>query len=202
MENQSKVNVYDDHLLTPQNSALLIIDYQPIQVASIASMDKRLLVSNVVSVARGAKLFGLPTVISTVNVKNGKNKPTIHQLQEIFAGVDVIDRTTLNAWEDDKFLRAVKETDRKKLIMVGLWTEVCLAFPALSAIKDGYEVYPIVDAVGSTSREAHRAGLNRIYQAGAKPSSWTQLLCELQRDWSREETAGRFAEILFKVEGM
>jgi nicotinamidase-related amidase len=190
-----------DHLLTPLNCALIIIDYQPVQVTSVASMDRRALVTNIVCVARAAKLFGLPVVLSTVNVKTGRNAPTIHQLQDVLSGEESYDRTTINAWEDEGFVRAVKATSRKKLIMTALWTEACLTFPALDALKEGYEVYPVVDAVGGTSLEAHRAALERIVQAGAKPISWVQLLCELQRDWARKETAGPFAEILFAVEG-
>jgi nicotinamidase-related amidase len=190
-----------DHLLTPQNSALIIIDYQPVQVASVASMDRRDLVLNIVAVARLAKLFNLPLVLSTVNVKSGINKPTIHQLQEVFPDQENFDRSTINAWEDVEFLKAVKATGRKKLIMAALWTEACLTFPALCALKDGYEVYPVVDAVGGTSVEAHRAGLDRICQAGAHPVSWVQLACELQRDWQRKETAVEFAKIVFAVEG-
>ena len=190
-----------DHLLTPQNSALIVIDYQPIQVTSIASMDRRALVTNIVSVAKAAKLYKLPIVLSTVNVKSGRNAPTIHQLQEILPEVEALDRTTINAWEDEEFVQAVKATGRKKLIMTALWTEACLTFPALDAMREGYEVYPVVDAVGGTSLEAHRAALERMMQAGAKPVSWVQLLCELQRDWVRKETAAKFAEILFAVEG-
>jgi len=190
-----------DPLLTPQNSALIIIDYQPVQVTSIASMDRRALVTNVVSVAKAAKLYKLPIVLSTVNVKTGRNAPTIHQLQEILPDVEALDRTTINAWEDEEFVQAVRATGRKKLIMTALWTEACLTFPALDALREGYEVYPVVDAVGGTSLEAHRAALERIAQAGAKPISWVQLLCELQRDWVRKETAAKFAEILFAVEG-
>ena len=190
-----------DHLLTPKNAALIIIDYQPVQVTSVASMDRRALVENIVSVAKGAMLFKLPIVLSTVNVKTGRNAPTIKPLQEVLGGTESFDRTTINAWEDKEFLQAVKATGRKKLIMTALWTEACLTFPALDALREGYEVYPVVDAVGGTSPEAHRAGLERITQAGAKPVSWVQLLCELQRDWIREETSGPFAKILFTIEG-
>jgi nicotinamidase-related amidase len=191
-----------DQLLTPQNSTLIIIDYQPVQVTSVASMDRQKLVSNIVAVARTAKLYGLPIVLSTVNVKTGKNQPTIHQLQEILPGVESFDRTTINAWEDVEFNKAVKATGRKKLIMAALWTEACLTFPALDALREGYEVYPVVDAVGGTSPEAHRAALERIVQAGAWPVSWVQLICELQRDWQRKDTAQEFANILFAVEGV
>jgi nicotinamidase-related amidase len=164
-----------DHMLTPQNAALVIIDFQPVQVASIASMERRLLLANVVAVAKMAKLYGLPTVLSTVNVNTGLNQPTVHQLTEVLPDVIPVDRTSINAWEDDDFVAAVKATGRKKLIMVALWTEVCLVFPALDALHEGFEVYPVVDAVGGTSVEAHRAGLERIVQAGAQPVSWIQL---------------------------
>jgi nicotinamidase-related amidase len=190
-----------DHMLTPQNAALLIIDFQPVQVTSVASMDRRALVANITAVARTAKLYGLPIVVTTVNVKTGLNQPLIHQLVDILPGVEPIDRTAINAWEDDDFVAAVKAAGRKKLIMAALWTEVCLVFPALDALKAGYEVYPVVDAVAGTSAEAHRAGLERIVQAGAKPTSWVQLICELQRDWLRKETVPSFVDILFAVEG-
>ena len=191
----------NDHLLTPMNCALIVIDYQPVQVGSIASIDRRDLVLNIVAVARTAKLYGVPVVLSTVNVKTGANQPTIHQLAEVLDGVEALDRTTINAWEDVGFVDAVKATGRKKLPMTALWTEACLTFPTLDALREGYEVYPIADAVGGTSLEAHRAALERVVQAGAQPTSWVQVLCELQRDWSRKETAGKFSEILFAVEG-
>ena len=112
-----------------------------------------------------------------------------------------IDRTSINAWEDEDFVRAVKATGRKKLIMAALWTEVCLVHPALDAISEGFEVYHVVDCVGGTSQEAHEAGLRRLEQAGGKPISWVQLICELQRDWNRKATVPGFAEILFAIEG-
>lgn len=190
-----------DHLLTPQSAALVIIDYQPVQVSSIQSMEKRTLVTNITAVARTAKLYGLPTVIATVNVATGRNQPTIHQIAEVFPEITPIDRTSINAWEDEDFVAAVRATGRRKLIMTALWTEVCLVHPALDAMAEGFEVYPVVDAVGGTSLLAHQAGLLRLVQAGAKPTSWVQLICELQRDWNRAETVPGFSEILFSVEG-
>jgi nicotinamidase-related amidase len=136
-----------------------------------------------------------------VNVKSGKNAPTIAQLTEALPGVDALDRTTINAWEDVEFLNAIKATRRRKLVMTALWTEACLTFPTLDAMREGFEVYPVVDAVGGTSIEAHRAALTRVSQAGAQLISWVQLACELQRDWARTKTAKEFAEILFAVEG-
>jgi nicotinamidase-related amidase len=194
-------NPITDHMLTPQNSALLIIDFQPVQVMSVASRDRRELVANVVAVAKTAKLYGLPIVLTTVNVKTGRHEPTIHQLREVLPGVEAVDRTAINAWEDEDFVAAVKATKRKKLIMAALWTEVCLVFPALDALKEGYEVYPVVDAIAGTSLEAHNVGMERVLQAGAKPTGWVQLICELQRDWNREATVPGFADIVFAVEG-
>ncbi|HET8908548.1 MAG TPA: hydrolase [Ktedonobacterales bacterium] len=191
----------DDHLLTPQNAALLIIDYQPNQLSAVASTDHLSVVANIVAVARVAKLYGVPIVLSTVNVKNLGSPPTFHQLAEVLEDIEAFDRTSINAWEDEEFVTAVKATDRKKLIMTGLWTEACLTFPALDALREGYDVYPVVDAVGGTSIEAHQAGIERIVQAGAQPTSVVQLMCELQRDWARTETAQRVTEILFAREG-
>jgi nicotinamidase-related amidase len=143
----------------------------------------------------------MPVVLTTVNVKSGKNAPIIHQLSEVFPGVDPIDRSSINAWEDQDFYNAVKATGRKKLIMGALWTEVCLAFPALDAMREGYEVFAVTDAVGGTSLDAHNAGLRRIEQAGAHPIGWVSLLCELQRDWNRTKTVPGFASLVFTVEG-
>ena len=186
-----------DHLLTPKNAALLIIDYQPIQVSSIMSMDRRLLVENIVRVAKIGRAYDLPIVLSTVNVSTGRSKPTIPELQDVLAGIEPLDRTTINAWEDREFVAAVTAAGRRKLIIAALWTEACLAFPSLDAMREGYEVYPVVDAVGGTSVEAHQAGLDRIVQAGGQRTSWVQLICELQRDWNRTQTVKPFAEILF-----
>jgi len=190
-----------DHLLTPKNCALAIIDYQPVQVNSIVSMDRQRLVDNIVAVARIAKAYGLPIVVTTVNVKTGINKPLISQLRDVLGDIPTYDRTTINAWEDKEFQAAIKATGRKKLIMTALWTEACLAYPALDALKEDYEVYPVVDAVGGTSVEAHEAALRRIEQAGAKPIGWVQLICELQRDWLRAETVPAFMDIFIQTGG-
>jgi nicotinamidase-related amidase len=184
-----------DQLLTPQNSALIVIDYQPSQVHTVTSIDHQLLTDNIVSVARLAKLYDLPIVLSTVNVANGQG-PTIPELKSVLSDDEEIDRTQINSWEDAAFRRAVEATGRKKLIMTALWTEVCLAFPTLDALKEGFEVYPVVDAVGGTSPEAHRAGLERVVQAGAQPISWVSLACELQRDWARADTVPQIVDIV------
>jgi nicotinamidase-related amidase len=184
-----------DPLLTPSNSALVVIDYQPSQFQTVHSMDTDLLTRNIVSVARTAKTYGLPIVLSTVNVANGQGH-TIPELADVLSDLVEIDRTQINAWEDVEFRNAVEATGRKKLIMTALWTEVCLTFPSLDALRAGYEVYPVVDAVGGTSLEAHRAGLERIVQAGAQPIGWVSLACELQRDWGRLATVPDVVDIV------
>jgi nicotinamidase-related amidase len=190
-----------DHLLTPQNAAFIAIDYQPVQVNSIASMDRQLLINNIVGAAKTAIAYGLPIVHSTVNVKTGANKPTIPQLRKVLDKYPTYDRTTINSWEDVEFRKAVEATGRKKLIMTALWTEACLTFPALDALKAGYEVYVVADAVGGTSVTAHEMALRRIEQAGGKMISLTQLLCELQRDWKRTETVEPFMNIFMETGG-
>jgi len=185
----------NDHLLTPKNSTFIIIDYQPVQVNSIASMDRQLLINNIVGTAKAAVAYGLPIVHSTVNVKTGVNKPPIAQLQEVLGRVPTIDRTSINSWEDAEFRQAVEAAGRRKLIMTALWTEACLTFPALDAMKAGYDVYVVTDAVGGTSATAHEMALRRIGQAGARMTSVPQLYCELQRDWSRKETVPAFMHL-------
>ncbi len=190
-----------DHLLTPQNSAFIIIDFQPIQVSSIRSMDQKELVFNIVQTAKAAVNYKLPIVHSTVNIATGKNKPPIQPIQDVLGKFPTYDRTTINSWEDVEFKKAVLATGRRKLIMTALWTEACLAFPALDAMKEGFEVYVVADAVGGTSLAAHEAALRRIEQAGGKLISKTQLYCELQRDWARTETVPGFMEVFANWDG-
>lgn len=201
MTSETRRDPKKDHLLTPENSAFIIIDYQPVQVNSIASMDRQLLVNNIVGTSKAALLYGLPIVHSTVNVNTGLNKPPIPQLRKVLKGVPTIDRTTINSWEDVEFKAAVEATGRKKLIMTALWTEACLTFPALDALAEGYEVYVVVDAVGGTSVAAHEAALRRIEQAGGKLISVAQLFCELQRDWNRAETVPGFLDLWISTGG-
>jgi len=185
-----------DHLLTPRNAALVVIDYQPSQFSGVNSIDRDLLRENIVSTVRTAKAFGLPVVHSTINVATGRGQPTVPELAQLLVDDPPVDRTTTNAWEDPEFLAAVRATGRRKLILCALWTEICMAFPALDALAEGYDVYPVVDAIGGTSEEAHRAGIRRVVQAGAHPISWVSLAVELQRDWTREETVNDVIEIV------
>ena len=185
-----------DHLITPQNAAFLLIDWQPDQISTVRSMDQDLLLRNAVSTVRTVKANGVPVVHSTVNVASGQQQPTVPELAELVQDDEPIDRTTMNSWEDTQFVDAVRATGRRKLILCALWTEICMAFVALDALREGYEVYPVVDAIGGTSLEAHRAGLERTGRAGAQPISWVSLAGELQRDWGRVETVPALVEIV------
>ena len=175
-----------DSLLTPHNAVLAMIDYQPEQYAGVGSVGHDELLAHVTMLGRVATAFALPVVLSTVYVKHGMSG-TNKELLEALPGVPEIDRTTMNSWEDPDFRAAVERTGRKKLIIAGLWSEVCVAFPTLDALRAGYEVYVVADAIGGVSRVAHDSAMQRMIQAGATPISVLGLACELQRDWGRPE---------------
>lgn len=173
-----------DSLLTPQNAVLALIDYQPDQYAGVGSVGHDELLVHVTMLGRVATTFELPVVLSTVYVKHGM-AGTNMELRDALPGVPEIDRTSMNSWEDPEFVAAVKRTGRKKLIIAGLWTEVCVVFPTLDALHAGYQVYVVVDAIGGVSGVAHESAMQRMIQAGAVPISVLALACELQRDWGR-----------------
>jgi nicotinamidase-related amidase len=175
-----------DSLLTPQNAVLALIDYQPEQYAGVTSVGHGELLAHVTMLGRIATAFELPVVLSTVYVKHGMSG-TNPELREALPGVPEIDRTSMNSWEDPDFRQAVERKGRKKLVIAGLWTEVCVAFPTLDALREGYEVYVVVDAIGGVSRVAHESAMQRMVQAGAVPISVLGLACELQRDWGRPD---------------
>jgi nicotinamidase-related amidase len=185
-----------DHLITPQNAGMVLIDYQPAQFSTVRSMDTKLLLKNIVSTVKSVQAFGVPIVHSTVNVAANGLPPTVPELAELLKNNPPIDRTTVNSWEDPDFVKAVRATGRRKLIIGALWTEVCMAFTALDALREGYEVYPVLDAIAGTSVDAHRYGLERVIQAGGQPISWVSLACELQRDWNRTATVPAIVEIV------
>jgi len=174
-------------LLTPDNCALILIDHQPQMVFGMASIDRQLLINNVVGLAKAAKIFKIPTILTTIAAKTFSG-PILSGLQEIFPDQNPIDRTSMNAWEDERVVAAVQKTGRQKLVMAALWTEVCLAFPALSAQDGGFQVYAVADASGGTSVQVHDMAMQRLIQAGVVPVTWLQVLLEFQRDWARQET--------------
>ena len=191
-------NPETDELLSPENRMFLLIDYQPTQVNSINSMNKQDLIRNVTNLTELMKTFDVPIVLSTVNVATGRNKETIPQLKELLSDVVSYDRTSINSWEDKEVNEAVKKIGRKNIIICGLWTEACLTFPTLDALKEGFEVFVPVDAVGGTSKTAHEMALRRVEQAGAKMTSLAQIACEFQRDWNRTDSVPDFIKIMQK----
>lgn len=174
-------------LLDPGNCTLALIDHEPQMFFGVQSTDRQTIINNVVGLAKAAKIFKVPTVLTTVSAKEFSG-PLMPQIQAVFPDQKPIDRTTMNSWEDKNFVAAIKKTNRKKIVMAALWTEVCLAFPAISAIAAGYEVYIVVDASGGSTLEAHETAIRRMIHVGIVPMTWLQVLCEWQRDWARKET--------------
>jgi nicotinamidase-related amidase len=181
-------------LLTPEDSVLLLIDHQGFQFANLHSHEPQLVVNNVVGLAKTAKLFGVPTILTIFLEERGGH--SIKGLQNVFPEQKPINRTFINAWQDARLVDVVKKTGRKKLVIAALWTEVCLAMPAIQAQGEGHEVYAVSDASGGVSVEAHAMGMERMIQAGITPITWLAVLCEWQRDWARAEKLGDLATIL------
>jgi nicotinamidase-related amidase len=173
-------------LITPQNSVLVLIDHQPYQLANVNSHEPAMVINNVIGLAKTAKIFGVPTILSTVVEERGGL--IFKGLRDVFPDQKPINRTTLNSWEDERVVAAVKATGRKKIIMAALWTEICLAMPAITAIADGYDVYAITDASGGVSLEAHQMAVQRMIMAGVVPMTWIACQGEWQRDWARTAT--------------
>lgn len=182
-------------LLTPDDCVLLLIDHQPFQFAGLRSHDTQTVINNVVGLAKAAKIFNVPTLFSTVLEERGGY--LLEPLQAVFPEQKPIDRTFINTWEDQRVVDWVKRTGRRKIVMAALWTEICLAMPAIHALGDGYDVYIVTDASGGVSLEAHEMAVSRMVQAGAVPITWTVFGSELQRDWAREETVPALAQTLF-----
>jgi nicotinamidase-related amidase len=183
-----------DAMLTPDNSALILIDHQPFQSNGVRNIDVALMLNNVTALAKAAKAYGVPTLLTSVLKDRGGK--IFRQITDIFPDQVPIDRTTINTWEDERVVEWVRATGKKKLVFAGLWTEVCLAFPVIHALGDGYEVYFVTDASGGTSQEAHEMGIARMIQAGAVPLTTVVFMSELQRDWARTDQAAKLAEII------
>ncbi|MEA9355999.1 hydrolase [Bacteriovorax sp. PP10] len=181
-------------LLTPDECVLVLIDHQAFQFTNLHSHEPTMVVNNVVALAKAAKVFNIPTILTTVLEERGGF--LLKPLQDVYPDQKPINRTFINTWEDKKVTDAVKKTGRKKIIMAALWTEICLAMPVIQALGEGYEVYIVTDASGGVSLEAHEMAVQRMMAAGAVPMTWMAVAGELQRDWAREETGELFAQIL------
>ena len=184
-----------DHLLTPQNCALVLIDYQPEQYRTITSSTRDEIDLNVIALCKLARAYDIPVIVSTVGVDMGVNTGTAQEIMDELPGVTEIDRTGVNAWEDEEFRNAIEATGRKKIVMAGLWTEVCLTFPTLDMQAAGYQVYPVADAVGGISAVAHDRAIERMQAAGATPITAIQFGSELMRNWARPDSS-KFREVL------
>jgi nicotinamidase-related amidase len=183
-----------DALLRPEDSVLVLIDHQPYQFANLHSHEPTLIVNNVIALAKTAKVFNVPTILTTVIEERGGY--LIKGLQDVFPEQKPIDRTFINTWEDKKVVDAVKATGRKQLLLAALYTEICLAMPALQALADGYDVFIVTDASGGVTAEAHDMAVRRMVAAGAVPMTWMAVLGEWQRDWAREHSAAGVAGVV------
>lgn len=182
-------------MLSPQNHAIALIDYQPAMYQGVQSHDRLVTFNNAQVLAKAAKLFRIPTVISTV-AKDSFSGPFMPEIVALFPEKEIVDRTSINAWLDPHFREAVQQTGRKKIVVAGLWTEACVLFPTLDMLKQGFEVYVPADACGDISPEAHERAMERLVQAGAVPITSLQYVFELQQDWARSETYEGVMDIL------
>ncbi|MGW5041204.1 hydrolase [Streptomyces parvulus] len=180
-------------LLTPEESVLVLIDHQPFQVANLHSHEPTMVINNTVGLAKAAKVFDVPTILTTVLEERGGL--LVQGRQDVFPEQKPINRTFINTWQDERVVDAVRATGRKKLIIAGLWTEICVAMPAIQAAGEGFEVVVVTDASGGVSKEAHDMAVQRMIQAGVTPITWMAVLGEWQRDWAREKTVPGAAEI-------
>ena len=181
-------------LLRPEDSVLVLIDHQPYQLANVNSHDPHMVVNNTTALAKAAKVFGVPVILTSVIAARGGL--LFPQVTDVFPGQEVIDRTLINTWEDPKVVDAVKATGRKQLIIAGLWTEICVAMPAIQAAGEGWDTTVITDASGAVSTEAHQVAIQRMIAAGANVMTWMALAAEWQRDWARETTAIALNEVV------
>jgi nicotinamidase-related amidase len=187
-------------LLTPKNHALVLIDFQSQMAFATRSIDSIMLRNNAALISHGAAGFGVPTLLTTVAEKSFSG-PMFDEVTEAFSGQELIDRTTMNCWEDANVIEVVNAIGKERVVLAGLWTSVCIVGPALSALEQGYDVYVIADACGDVSTEAHDRAMDRMVQAGAQPMTALQYLLELQRDWGRAETYGLTTGIAAKFGG-
>ena len=181
-------------LITPNDHTLIMIDYQSQMSFATKSIDAFTLRNNAALVAQSAAGFGVSTILTTVAEKSFSG-PMFSEITDAFPGEPLLDRTSMNTWEDAEVIKRVNLIGKDRVVLAGLWTSVCIVFPALSALDQGYEVYFIADACGDVSGEAHEQAINRMVQAGARPMTSLQYLLELQRDWARTETYGTATEI-------
>lgn len=188
-------------VLTPANCQIIFIDHQPQMAFGVQSIDRQVLKNNTVALAKAAKVFNIPTIITTVETESFSGN-TYPELLDVFPGQDILERTSMNSWDDQKVRDALKANGKKKVVVAGLWTEVCNNSFALCAMLEGdYEIYMVADASGGTSKEAHDYAMQRMIQAGVIPVIWQQVMLEWQRDWARKETYTAVMDIVREHSG-
>ncbi|EOB1661884.1 hydrolase [Enterobacter hormaechei] len=188
-------------VLTPANCQIIFIDHQPQMAFGVQSIDRQVLKNNTVALAKAAKVFNIPTIITTVETESFSGN-TYPELLDVFPGQDILERTSMNSWDDQKVRDALKANGKKKVVVAGLWTEVCNNSFALCAMLEGdYEIYMVADASGGTSKEAHDFAMQRMIQAGVIPVTWQQVMLEWQRDWARKETYTAVMDIVREHSG-
>lgn len=188
-------------VLTPANCQIIFIDHQPQMAFGVQSIDRQVLKNNTVALAKAAKVFNIPTIITTVETESFSGN-TYPELLDVFPGQDILERTSMNSWDDQKVRDALKANGKKKVVVAGLWTEVCNNSFALCAMLEGdYEIYMVADASGGTTKEAHDFAMQRMIQAGVIPATWQQVMLEWQRDWARKETYTAVMDIVREHSG-
>ncbi len=197
MEKSPKIGLQG--LLRPQDSIVVLIDHQPFQFANLNSHEPAMIINNTVGLAKATKIFNVPAILTTVTEERGGY--ILKGLQDVFPEQKPINRTFINTWEDPKVTDIVKESGRKQLILAGLWTEICVAMPAIQALGEGYDVFVVTDACGAVSKEAHDMAVRRMVQVGIVPINWLAVVSEWQRDWARTKTASQLASLLFEHGG-
>lgn len=183
-----------DSLLRPEDSVVVLIDHQPFQLATLQSHDQHMVINNAAALARAAKVYGVPTILTSVIAERGGE--IFPQITEVFPGQEIIDRTLINTWQDPKVVDLVKATGRKQLIIAGLYTEICVAMPVIQALGEGWDVTVVTDACGGVSVEAHEVAIQRMLAAGANVITWMAVVSEWQRDYLRTEHAEELVDLL------
>lgn len=197
MEKSPKIGLQG--LLRPEDSIVVLIDHQPFQFANLHSHEPTMVINNTVGLAKATKVFDVPTILTTVTEERGGY--ILKGLQDVFPEQKPINRTFINTWEDSKVTDIVKESGRKQLILAGLWTDICVAMPAIQALDEGYDVFVVTDACGAVSSEAHDMAVRRMVGVGIVPITWVAVVSEWQRDWARTETASQLGPLLFEHGG-
>jgi nicotinamidase-related amidase len=186
-QNNGHVKRSEKGLLTPDNCVVAFIDHQPQMLFGTSNFDRQSIINSTVALAKATRIFDVPVVLTTVETKSfsGNMWP---QLKAVFPGQEPIERSSMNSWDDPKFVNAIAKTGKKKIILAGLWTETCIALPTIQAIHDGYEIYVAEDCCGDVSQLNHDNAMRRVIQAGAKPVTALSTLLEWQRDWAQRDT--------------